>query len=86
VLLVPPAAALPEVAVTDGKPDPAAIDIAAWGAQRLHLPIAVAGRGEAAEAVAKALTERGVDATSGGSGSARAAQCPVSILAACAKA
>lgn len=70
VLLVPPAAALPEVAVTDGKPDPAAIDIAVWGAQRLHLPIAVAGRGENAEAVVKALTDRGVDATSGGSGSA----------------
>lgn len=67
-LLPPPSAALPNIAVEDGKPDAAGLATAIWGAQRLNLPIGVSGSG--AQAVVDALGDAGVGArvVSGGSG------------------
>ena len=81
VSLVPPAAALDDVTFhanpdeTSGGDVPdaageAAIQTAIWGAQRLNLPIAVAGPKEHADQVADALAKAGVtvvrDGTKGG--------------------
>ena len=64
--LVPPPAALPEVSFEGTEPDEAgreAIAAAAWAAQRLHLPIGVAGsRADRIEAVVEALREAGATA------------------------
>jgi uncharacterized membrane protein len=73
ITLTPPAAALPDVAQRDGKPDPDALATAIWGAQRLNLPIGVSGPGAAA--VVEALTAAGVRAsTVTGTGSGNAAR------------
>ncbi|MEO8454747.1 MAG: DUF389 domain-containing protein [Sphingomicrobium sp.] len=61
VMLVPPAAALPELKIDGSKIDPAAIATAIWAAQRLHLPIAVTGRSRMAEEVADLLRQGGVE-------------------------
>lgn len=71
VALTPPAAALPDIALRDGKPDPDGLATAIWGAQRLNLPIGVSGPGAAA--IVEALTTAGVRASivaGGGSGNA----------------
>lgn len=71
IILTPPAAPLPDIALREGKPDPDALATAIWGAQRLNLPIGVSGPGAAA--VAEALTAAGVRASvvaGGGSGNA----------------
>ncbi|WP_294079971.1 DUF389 domain-containing protein [Sphingomonas sp.] len=61
VVLVPPPVAPPPVALDDdGKPDMAAIATAVWGAQRLNLPLGVAGPG--AQTVVDTLGEAGVKA------------------------
>ncbi|WP_343520011.1 DUF389 domain-containing protein [Sphingomonas sp.] len=60
ITLTPPAAALPNVAMRDGKPDPDALAAAIWGAQRLNLPIGASGPG--AEAIVEALRAAGVGA------------------------
>ena len=44
VALVPPAAALPDVAVHDGKVDPDSVDTVVWAARRLRLPVGVTAR------------------------------------------
>jgi len=62
VTLVPPAAPLPQVPVTEDVPDKAALDAAIWGARRLNLPLSVAGRAADATLVARALTAAGVTA------------------------
>ncbi len=62
VTLVPPAAALPDVAVAEDKADIVAIATAVWGAQRLQLPIGVAGRDADVEITVAALTAAGVKA------------------------
>jgi hypothetical protein len=73
VTLTPPAAGLPDIAVSEGKPDPDALAAAIWGAQRLNLPVGVSGPGAAA--VVEALTAAGVRAsTVAGSGSGNAAR------------
>lgn len=70
IRLIPPAAPLPDITVSDGKPDPAALQTAIWAAKRLNLPIALAGRGAEAKAVADALGASGVSTSvSGGGGS-----------------
>lgn len=71
ITLTPPAAALPDVALREGKPDADALAAAIWGAQRLNLPVGVSGPGAAA--VVEALTAAGISAsvvTGGGSGGA----------------
>ena len=60
VYLEPPAVDLPEVAVTDGKPDSAAIAVAAWGAKRRGLALKVAGPEADAGVIAEALRAAGV--------------------------
>lgn len=73
ITLTPPAAALPDVALRDGKPDPDALATAIWGAQRLNLPIGVSGPGAAA--MVEALTAAGVRASvAAGNGSGNAAR------------
>lgn len=73
IALTPPAAALPDVALREGKPDPDALATAVWGAQRLNLPVGVSGPGAAA--VVEALTAAGVRASVvAGSGSGSAAR------------
>ena len=44
VALVPPAAALPDVAVHDGKVDQDSVDTVVWAARRLRLPVGVTAR------------------------------------------
>ncbi|WP_447727869.1 DUF389 domain-containing protein [Sphingomonas koreensis] len=73
IALTPPAAALPDVALREGKPDPDALATAIWGAQRLNLPVGVSGPGAAA--IVEALTAAGVRASVvAGSGSGSAAR------------
>lgn len=73
ITLTPPAAALPDVALRDGKPDPDALATAIWGAQRLNLPIGVSGPGAAT--VVESLTAAGVRASVvAGNGSGNAAR------------
>lgn len=73
ITLTPPAAALPDIALRDGKPDPDALATAIWGAQRLNLPIGVSGPGAAT--VVEGLTAAGVRAsTVSGAGSGNAAR------------
>lgn len=69
VTLVPPAADLPQVTVTDGEIDQPALSTAIWAAKRLRLPLRVQGRGKAADDVVKALTDAGIEvmAVRGGS-------------------
>ncbi|MFL9840042.1 DUF389 domain-containing protein [Sphingomonas sp. ST-64] len=72
VTLVPPVAALPDVAVEEDKPDPEALATAIWAAQRIKLPIGVSG-GDA-EPIVAALTDAGIPARSvstSGAGPAR---------------
>lgn len=57
VILEPPAVGLPAVSVTDGKPDPAAIAVALWGAKRRGLGLRVTGPEADAAAVVQALRE-----------------------------
>ncbi|MFN4098110.1 MAG: DUF389 domain-containing protein, partial [Sphingomonas sp.] len=70
VTLIPPVAALPDVAVADDKPNAEALATAIWAAQRIKLPIGVSGSG--AQTVVDALTEAGVDARVTGNGTAPA--------------
>jgi hypothetical protein len=61
LILVPPAAPLPNVDFEEGEPSEAgarALATAAWAAQRLNLPVGVAG--DDAEAVTEALEAQGV--------------------------
>ncbi len=60
VTLIPPVAALPDIAVEDDKPAAEPLATAIWAAQRIKLPIGVSGTG--AQTVVDALTEAGVDA------------------------
>ncbi|PKP92169.1 MAG: hypothetical protein CVT77_09795 [Alphaproteobacteria bacterium HGW-Alphaproteobacteria-16] len=60
VRLIPPAAALPDIAVAEDKPDADALATAIWGAQRLNLPVGVSGAGS--ETVVAALRDAGVTA------------------------
>lgn len=71
ITLIPPVAALPDIAVADDKPAAEPLAMAIWAAQRIKLPIGVAGSG--APTVVEALTEAGVDArvTGNGTGAAR---------------
>ncbi len=72
VTLIPPVAALPDIAVEGDAPDAGALATAIWAAQRIKLPIGVSGND--AEAVVAALTDAGVDARStstSGTGPAR---------------
>jgi len=72
IFLRPPARPLPNVAMEEGEPSAAgaaAIALAAWGAERLEMPVVVGGTGPAAERVRALLAERGV-ATIAGSGPA----------------
>ncbi|MGZ8326929.1 MAG: DUF389 domain-containing protein [Allosphingosinicella sp.] len=66
IVLLPPAAALPEVSFDGEALDPAgreAIATAIWAAKRLTLPIGVeSGSGSHSRAVMEALSEGGVDA------------------------
>lgn len=68
VTLIPPAAALPDIPVTDGTPDADALATAIWAAQRIRLPIGVSGNG--AQTVVDALTEAGITARVTGNGPA----------------
>ena len=61
--LMPPPLPLPDLRMTDGKPDAEAMATAIWAAQRLGLPIEVAGRGDDARAVADQLSGAGVTVT-----------------------
>ena len=62
ITLEPPAVvAPPDVSMIDGKPDPAAIEVAAWGAKRRGLALSVSGPDEAATAVAEALRAGGAE-------------------------
>lgn len=65
VELVPPAAPPPVVPVAADGPDSAALDLAAWGAQRLGYGVTVAAGPHQAAAVIAALAARGVAATRG---------------------
>ncbi|QDX27264.1 DUF389 domain-containing protein [Sphingomonas suaedae] len=71
VTLVPPATALPDIAVVEDKPDADALATAIWAARRIKLPIGVSGAD--AEVVVDALSDAGVDArvTGNGNGAAR---------------
>ena len=66
IMLIPPAAALPEVALEDGAPSERgreAIATAVWAGQRLNLPLGVSARRAAdAERVIADLAARGVTA------------------------
>ena len=63
VTLVPPAAPLPEVTFDDeDKPDANALSIALWGANRLKVPIGVAGADTKSEIIVKQLIASGVAA------------------------
>lgn len=58
----PPAEALPEVSIVDGRPDQAgalALDLAAWAAKRLDAPVGVVGVSKAAQTVRDELRKRG---------------------------
>ncbi len=70
IRLIPPAVGLPDITVTDGKPDPASLQTAIWAARRLNLPVALAGRPAEAKAVADALEAAGVSSSVSGGGSA----------------
>ena len=71
--LRPPLLALPSITLTEGEPDAAgqqALDVIAWAARRQGLGINLAGReGEAFDAVATQLRERGVTLTQTNGGS-----------------
>lgn len=60
IFLEPPAVALPDVTIADGKPDAAAIAVAAWGAKRRGLALRVQGPEAEATAIAEALQALGV--------------------------
>lgn len=60
IRLVPPAAGLPDIAITDGKPDPTALQTAIWGAKRLNLPLSLSGPPADLRIVADALQAAGV--------------------------
>jgi len=64
VTLRPPAAALPRISFTDGKPDDAgdtALGLIAWAATRVQAPVKLTGRvGDEVDAAAKALRDKGV--------------------------
>lgn len=60
VELVPPTRALPPVALTDGKPDPASLDLIAWAATRLGLAVELRGDPAMVEQVAEGLAARGL--------------------------
>lgn len=62
VMIVPPAARLPDVAIVDDTPDRAAIATALWGAARRGLALAVRGGADEAARVAEALRAGGADA------------------------
>lgn len=66
VTLIPPATALPDVALIEDKPDADALATAIWAARRIKLPIGVSGAD--AEMVVEALNEAGVDASVTGNG------------------
>jgi uncharacterized hydrophobic protein (TIGR00271 family) len=68
VILVPPAAQLPDIAVKDGKIDEAALGTAIWAAKRLDLPVAIRGSGDGANAVLDALANAGIEAKLVGGG------------------
>lgn len=70
VTLIPPVAALPDIAVADDKPDAEPLATAIWAAQRIKLPIGVSGSG--AQTVVDALAEAGIDARVTGNGTAPA--------------
>lgn len=58
--LIPPMGPLPDIPFDDeGAPDPAAMDLAAWAADRLGLPVTVRGPQERAELLATGLRQRG---------------------------
>jgi len=62
VMLRPPLLPLPEVTLVDGVPDGNAMATAIWAAQRLRLPVRIAGSTEDAEAAAATLRKAGVRA------------------------
>jgi uncharacterized hydrophobic protein (TIGR00271 family) len=65
VELVPPMAALPAVAITDGVPDPAGLALLGWAGARTGLPLTLSGPQAAVEAAIQSLTGAGAMATSG---------------------
>ncbi len=65
VELVPPMAALPSVAVTDGIPDPAGLALLGWAGARTGLPLTLSGPQAAVDAAIQSLTSAGARATSG---------------------
>jgi uncharacterized hydrophobic protein (TIGR00271 family) len=65
ILVIPPAAALPDIPFEGDAPTEAgrrALAAAAWAAQRLRLPIRVSGASSRVEAAVMALREAGADA------------------------
>lgn len=63
VNLVPPLLPLPDLKMTDGKPDAEAMRTAIWAAQRLGLPIGVAGHGDESNEIMDLLNGAGVSVT-----------------------
>lgn len=61
--LVPPLLPLADIQMKDGNPDEEAMNTAIWAAQRLGLPIGVAGRGDDAKAVVDRLRAAGIIVT-----------------------
>lgn len=58
--LIPPMGAVPQIAFENGEASKTSLDLAAWAAMRLAMPVRVSGPAEDAEAVAAMLREQGV--------------------------
>ncbi|WP_086608479.1 DUF389 domain-containing protein [Erythrobacter donghaensis] len=73
VELIPPLGALPGIGVLEGEPDPTALDLIGWAAQRLDRGIVLTGPASQTETAAQALSEAGVTVTTRpGNGALRA--------------